>query len=115
VGVRATKWLLGLICVVQNGHCRSRTVALTAPTPPVPTASTEQEHNHDDNQNSFYTHFEVLQRSDVQGLGGGLDETLDWPPCVRHFLGGHRACSDPRSLESLTGRGLSSLCKKEHT
>jgi hypothetical protein len=61
-------------------------VALTAPAPPVPTASTEQEHNHDDNQNRFYTHFEVLRRTDLQELTGGLDETLDWQPCVRHLL-----------------------------
>ena len=33
-------------------------VALTAPAPPVPTASTKQEHNQDDNQNRFYTHCE---------------------------------------------------------
>jgi hypothetical protein len=37
-------------------------VALTAPALPVPTASTEQEHNHDDNQNRFEAHIEVLRR-----------------------------------------------------
>jgi hypothetical protein len=91
VGVRATKWLVGLI------YAWSRTaisvpeqVALTAPTPPVPTASTEQEHNHDDNQNRFYTHLKFSERADVPGLGGSLDETLDRPPCVRHFLAWHR-------------------------
>jgi len=31
----------------------SEPVALTAPALPVPTASTKQEHNHDDNQNRF--------------------------------------------------------------
>jgi hypothetical protein len=67
-------------------------VALTAPTPPVPTASTKQKHNHDDNQNRFYTHFKVLRRADVQGLRGGLDKTLNWPPCVRHFLAWHLTC-----------------------
>ena len=67
--VRATKWLVGLICVVRTAIAVPSQVALTAPTPPVPTASTEQKHNHDDNQKRFYTHFEVLQRSDVQGVG----------------------------------------------
>jgi hypothetical protein len=114
VEVRATKWLLGLICVVQDGHCRSRTVVLTAPTPPVPTASTEQEHNHDDNQNRFYTHFEVSKGPTYKGLGGDLDETLDWPPCVRHVFVAPDL-RDPKSLKSLAGQALSSLFKKEHS
>jgi hypothetical protein len=37
----------------------SELIVLTAPTLPVPTASTKQKHNHDDKQNHFYTHFEA--------------------------------------------------------
>ena len=36
-------------------------VALSAPASPVPTASTKQEHNHDDNQNRSQAHIEVLR------------------------------------------------------
>jgi hypothetical protein len=35
-------------------------VALSAPAAPVPTASTKQKHNQDDNQDRFDTHFEIL-------------------------------------------------------
>jgi hypothetical protein len=36
-------------------------VGLTAPALPVPTASAKQEDNHDDNQNRFQAHIEVLR------------------------------------------------------
>jgi hypothetical protein len=39
----------------------SEPVALTAPALPVPTASTKQEHNHDDKQYRFEAHVEVLR------------------------------------------------------
>jgi hypothetical protein len=45
-----------------RGYLRFRPVALTAPALPEPTASTKQEHNHDDNQNRFEAHIEVLRR-----------------------------------------------------
>jgi hypothetical protein len=89
-------------------------VALTAPTSPVPTASTEQKHNHDDNQNRFDTHFEVLRRANVQGLSGGLGETVDWPPCVRHVLAWHQTCVIPGLKEFDRSRLEQSVQKRTH-
>jgi hypothetical protein len=90
-------------------------VALTAsPAPPVPTASTKQKHNHEDNQNCFCTHFEVL-RGLTYNVGGSLDGTLTKPPLCPPLLGVAPDLRNPRYLKSLTGRGLSSLFKKEHT
>jgi hypothetical protein len=88
--------------------------ALTAPAPPVPTASTKQEHNHDNNQNRFYTHFEVLRRANGQRLRrSGPNAGL---AAVRaSLLGVAPDLWDLRSLKSLTGQGLSSLFKIEHT
>jgi hypothetical protein len=104
-----------------HAKSRSRTaisvpeqVALTAPAPPVKTASTKQEHNHDDNHNRFQTHIEVLRELTYR-VGASLDETLNKPPLCTPLLGVAPDLLNPKPLKSLTGRGLASLFKKEHT
>jgi hypothetical protein len=52
--------------LTECGVTFQKPASSTAPAPaPVPTASTKQENNHDDNQNRFQTHSEVLLWADL--------------------------------------------------
>jgi hypothetical protein len=65
-------------------------VALSTPAPKVPTASTKQKQNHDDNQNRFHTHFEVLLESFrrlTYEVDGSMHEPLNKPPLCAPLLG----------------------------
>jgi len=104
-----------------HAKLRSRTaisvpeqVALTAPAPPEKTASTKQEHNHDDNHNRFHTHIDLLRELTYR-VGASLDGTLNKPPLCAPLVGVAPDLRNPKPLKSLTGRGLASLFKKEHT
>jgi hypothetical protein len=62
---------------------------LSAPAPPVPTASTEQKYNQDNNQNRFYAHFDILLyvlRGLTYEVGGSLDGRLTTAAMYALFL-----------------------------